>query len=112
MDHPVDANEIPADIHQVMEQGSYRFIWKFVYLIPIALCGCAAINARETDGAGRPYIGVRSDAYAVAHPSEAPRPLCWPFCALDLPFSFAVDTVCLPYDLAERDRSKTFNPRE
>lgn len=80
-------------------------------LFPIFLCGCAAINTRETDGAGRPYIGVRSDAYAVSHPAQAPRPLWVPFMALDIPFSFAVDTICLPYDLIERDRSKTFDPQ-
>lgn len=95
-----------------MERRGYNFIGKILFLLPVALCGCAAINARETDGAGRPYIGVCSDAYAVAHPSQAPRPLSWPFAILDLPFSFGVDTICLPYDLVERNRAKTFNPRE
>jgi uncharacterized protein YceK len=95
-----------------MERRCYRFIREISYLLPIALCGCAAINARETDGAGRPYIGVRYDAYWLAHPSQLNQPVSLPFCVLDMPFSFVVDTVCLPYDLAERSREETFNPRK
>jgi uncharacterized protein YceK len=95
-----------------VEPGNYRFIWKNFFLLPIALCGCAAITTRETDGAGRPYIGVRTDAYAVAHPADAPRPLWVPFMALDIPLSFVVDTICLPYDLVEARRAKTFEPRQ
>ena len=79
-------------------------------LAPLVLSGCAAIEARNIDGGGRPYIGTRTDAYHVSHPAEADtmgEPI---FCAADLPFSLIVDTVCLPYDLVERKESKKFDP--
>jgi len=61
--------------------------------------GCAAIGARERDGAGRPFAGVRDDAYYLAHPREADKPALQPLNIIDLPFSFVVDTLLLPYDL-------------
>ena len=64
-----------------------------------AASGCAAIGVRENHGAGKPYAGVRAEAHYLANPSEADYPGLQPLGILDMPFSFVVDTVCLPYDL-------------
>ena len=63
--------------------------------------GCASIGARERDGAGRPYAGVRDDAHYLAHPNEADKPGLQSLNAIDLPFSFVVDTFLLPYDMVK-----------
>ena len=65
----------------------------------VLLSGCAAISSRVNNGAGRPYAGLRDDAHYLAHPPEADMPLLQPLNMLDMPFSFVVDTLCLPYDL-------------
>jgi uncharacterized protein YceK len=81
-------------------------------VLPAFFCGCAAIEARNIDGGGRPYIGTRTDAYHVSHPAEADtlgEPI---FCAVDLPFSCVIDTICLPYDLVERGKVKKFDPHD
>ena len=61
--------------------------------------GCAAIGARENKGAGVVFAGVRNDVYYLIHPSQADYPFLQPLNLLDMPFSFAIDTICLPYDL-------------
>ena len=75
-----------------------------VLLLMVTVIGCAAIGSRENEGAGRPYAGVRDDVYYLAHPSEADQPALQFFNVIDLPFSFLVDTVCLPWDLAAETR--------
>src|SRR5581483_9412678 len=80
------------------------------FFVPLVFSGCAAIEARNIDGSGRPYIGARTDAWHVSHPAEADtmgEPI---FCAVDLPFSAVIDTLCLPYDLVEKKQAKEFNP--
>lgn len=62
--------------------------------------GCASIGAREQDGAGRSFAGVRNDAHYLAHPSEADQPGLQFMNIFDLPFSAVVDTLLLPYDLS------------
>jgi len=62
--------------------------------------GCASIGARQRDGAGRPFAGVRDDAHYLAHPSEADLPGLQFMNIFDLPFSAIVDTLLLPYDLS------------
>lgn len=81
---------------------------RIVALRTVALCllvliasGCAAIGTRVSKGGGRPYAGVREDAYYLANPSEADHPALQPLNIVDMPFSFVVDTLCLPYDLVE-----------
>ena len=69
-------------------------------LLLAVLPGCAAIGARESGEAARPYAGIRDDSYYLVHPSEADVPVLQLLNILDMPFSFVVDTVCLPYDLA------------
>jgi uncharacterized protein YceK len=66
----------------------------------IVLSGCAAIGARDRDGAGRSFAGVRDDWHYLVHPSEADMPSLQPLNILDMPFSFVVDLVCWPYDLS------------
>jgi uncharacterized protein YceK len=61
---------------------------------------CAAIGARDRDSAGKQFAGVREDAYYLAHPSEADVPALQPLNLIDMPFSFVVDFVCWPHDLA------------
>ena len=70
-------------------------------LLLVLTSGCAAIGTRASKGAGRPYAGVREDAHYLAHPSEADYPALQPLNVIDMPFSFVVDTLCLPYDLVE-----------
>lgn len=72
------------------------------FSILLALCvvtGCASIGARQRDGAGRPFAGVRDDVHYLAHPSEADQPGLQFMNIFDLPFSAVVDTLLLPYDL-------------
>jgi uncharacterized protein YceK len=88
------------------------FRWSGFLLVVPLLSGCAAIESRNIDGGGRPYIGTRTDAYHVSHPAEADtmgEPI---FCAFDLPFSMVIDTVCLPYDVIEKKKTKAFNPQK
>jgi uncharacterized protein YceK len=87
-----------------------RLVFQLLFFLPVLLSGCAAIESRNIDGGGRPYIGTRTDAYHVAHPAEGDtlgEPI---FCAVDLPFSFVIDTICLPYDWIERSEAKKFDP--
>jgi uncharacterized protein YceK len=72
-----------------------------VCMLLVVAPGCAAIAARERDGAGRAYAGVRDDVYYLTHPQEADKPMLQPLNVVDLPFSFLVDTVLLPYDLVK-----------
>jgi Protein of unknown function (DUF1375) len=37
-------------------------------------------------------------------------PLEVPFCILDMPFSFIVDTLCLPYDVVKAGKARHFDP--
>src|SRR5438034_7611652 len=61
-----------------------RFVLSFG-LLPVLISGCAAIGGRIDEGGGHPYLGVRGDAYSVAHPGDAMDPLEVPFCILDMP---------------------------
>jgi uncharacterized protein YceK len=76
-------------------------------LLLFAASGCAAIGERMDHGAGRPYAGVRDEAHYMAHPSEADYPDIQFLSIFDMPFSFVVDTVCLPYDLAKTNGATT-----
>jgi uncharacterized protein YceK len=111
----IDVDEIQADI-QCAGPGRMKrriFIFYILPLLPVLLSGCASISARiDDEGGGGPYIGVRGDAYALAHPGETGDAMVPIFCVFDLPFSFIVDTVCLPYDLVEADKSKKFDPHQ
>ena len=69
--------------------------------LPLILGGCAAVGSKENNGAGKLYAGVCEDSYYLTHPSKADYPALQPLNILDLPFSFVVDTVCLPYDLSK-----------
>ena len=82
-----------------MRMSSIRFLT--LCLLAVVASGCAAIGTRVSKGGGRPYAGVSEDAHYLAHPSEADHPALQPLNVLDMPFSFVVDTLCLPYDLVE-----------
>jgi uncharacterized protein YceK len=70
-------------------------------LLLVISSGCAAIGARESDGAGRSFAGVRDDWHYLVHPSEADYPALQLLNIIDMPFSFVVDFVCWPYDLCK-----------
>lgn len=76
----------------------------------LAGSGCAAIHGRIDEGAGHPYIGTCGDAYSIGHPGQSGDPLVPIFCVFDLPFSFIVDTLCLPYDVTKESKEKKFDP--
>jgi len=72
------------------------------------LCtGCASVlthTQKEPEGKG-PYSGVRIDGWLIAHPfPKQPEWRIHPalvvtFSVVDMPLSFALDTVLLPIDL-------------
>lgn len=72
----------------------------FCWLALLVTSGCAAIGARERDGAGRSFAGTRDDWHYLVHPSEADVPALQPLNIIDMPFSCVVDFVCWPYDSA------------
>ena len=73
---------------------------RFCWLLLMVTSGCAAIGARERDGAGHSFAGVRDDWHYLVHPSEADVPALQPLNIIDVPFSCVVDFVCWPYDSA------------
>jgi uncharacterized protein YceK len=81
---------------------SYRFPVYLCLLFSVA--GCASIGTRQREGAGRPYAGVREDIYYLAHPEEADKPALQSLNVIDLPFSFLLDTLLLPYDLSRQTK--------
>jgi uncharacterized protein YceK len=69
-------------------------------ILALSLQGCASIGARTDTESGSPryiYPGVQRDYEGLAHADVPPASLV---CFFDLPFSFAVDTVLLPVDVA------------
>jgi uncharacterized protein YceK len=69
----------------------------------LLVAGCGSIGGRG--GEGRypvypgVYPGVRNDAHFIAHREDNDMPDLWWFKLVDLPFSAALDTVLLPWDL-------------
>jgi uncharacterized protein YceK len=75
--------------------------------------GCASILTRtqaSPEDKGRPYSGVRGDAWLLAHPNKVgdavighvSPALVVPYAIIDLPLSAGLDTVFLPFDLTYR----------
>jgi uncharacterized protein YceK len=57
--------------------------------------GCASLGAHSEGPRSDIYPGVRADAHSVTHPkAEDSAPV---LSAIDLPFSFVWDTLCLPF---------------
>lgn len=83
------------------------FQWSTGFILIIQLSGCAAIGSRAHDGGGKPFAGVRADAIEVAHPSKGDKPFLWPLSIIDLPLSFAMDLILLPYDFMVSPKRKT-----
>ena len=69
-------------------------------LLALSGSGCASIGGRG-DSRFYPgvYPGVRNHAYYFAHPEESDRPSLWWLGIIDFPFSAALDTALLPWDL-------------
>ena len=76
-------------------------------ILSILLCaiamsgaGCASVGGRG-DSRFYPgvYPGVQNHVYYFAHPEENDMPSLWWLGVIDLPFSAALDTVLLPWDL-------------
>lgn len=80
-----------------------------IFILLSCLAGCASIDYRAkyyADGVSRPgiYPGVREDIDALSgyngdFMGMLPEWFYDAVTILDLPFSFAVDTLCMPYDL-------------
>ena len=68
--------------------------------LSMSAAGCASIGGRGDDrfypGV---YPGVRNHAYYFAHPEESDMPSVWWLGIIDFPFSAALDTALLPWDL-------------
>ena len=111
---------LPGTLRQVrVPWGSVRRGWrKQVLIVSLAvilgvsslLCGCAAMCTRTNIGAwsgngmeGTPYRATLADFSAIPKAlfKEREQASLVPFVFVDLPFSVAVDTACLPVDLAE-----------
>jgi uncharacterized protein YceK len=77
-----------------------------VTVIAGATTGCGSLNEmggiREYPGV---YPGVRLDAHWLAHGNETDYPLTTCVGLIDMPFSAAVDTVLLPYDIFHHSQS-------
>jgi len=57
--------------------------------------GCASWGAHSEGPRSDIYPGVRADAHSLAHPkADDSEPV---LSAIDLPFSFVWDTLCLPF---------------
>jgi len=81
-------------------------------ILLLVTSGCASVlsrqNWREPGIARYVYPGVSLDAQIIAESGGRQPDDPWgsfgviavPFCLIDLPLSFAVDTVILPYDVA------------
>jgi uncharacterized protein YceK len=82
------------------------------------LCsGCGTIAGHDDQGTmggvnHGVYRGVRSDCQWIAHP-EPETILALPLVYIDLPFSFAADTLCLPFDtIAVMEKPEAEKPQE
>ena len=66
----------------------------------VALCGCASIGGRG-DSRFYPsvYPGVQNHIYYFAHREENDMPSLWWLGIIDFPFSAALDTALLPWDV-------------
>jgi len=64
-------------------------------LLLLLAAGCGSIDTRW-EGNHKAFVGTRFDANQVAHYSHESDFVA----ALDIPLSFVVDTLFLPYDLA------------
>ena len=91
-----------------MEIGMKRNLPAVLLSIALAsICGCASVFIRthpsppRADGPVRyVYPGVAEDLDGlVTRKKDVPRGCMIPVSLIDLPLSFAVDTICLPYDL-------------
>jgi len=93
-------------------------------LLVAPLMGCASLLGNlsysefERDIESRVYIGTKIDGTFLAspfllepggegHQSYALSLLIWPFALVDLPLSFVLDTVLLPYTLNAESKPKT-----
>jgi uncharacterized protein YceK len=87
---------------------------KLIRFVPICfaaiLGGCSSLNYHSDVQAGmeapRVYPGIRKDCTLIVNPqslSDMWAPIFWPFTfgygVLDMPCSFVVDTLYLPYDI-------------
>ena len=89
------------------------------------LSGCATLVLRTTDAMGDDgpkglYKATRGDCLAAIRFCRSDAPLGWSdhnlniverflaviFCTIDLPISLVTDTVCFPWDLADRKKGK------
>ncbi len=85
---------------------SIRFV--SALLLALALCsGCGTIGAHHLSADDDPprgvYRGVRFDCECIGEGADIyPTPVA----ILDLPLSFAADTLVLPYDIIDSTRTK------
>ncbi len=89
---------------------SRKIAWVVLGVVVLGTCGCASSWFRVSGVDGGPrfsteyYHATRADfGLAFSSSNEWPGTARWylrPLFALDLPFSFVLDTVLLPYDIA------------
>ena len=101
-------NMQPSQLSEPIYMTCFRAI--ACCLLVVTASGCAAIGARENDGAGHYFAGVSDDCYYFAHPAEADYPELQPLNLVNLPFSFAVDLVGWPYDFEVNHTKRSPKP--
>jgi len=71
-----------------------------ILLLVLAAAGCTTVVGRVSKVAPPvTYPGVQADLVGLHGPGHIPAWVAYSYCALDLPFSAALDTVMLPLDL-------------
>lgn len=82
-----------------------REILSMLSLVALVCAGCASFASHDPNGFNSDvnsgvYRGVREDWRVIAH-SHGEETLGKPISCLDMPFSFVVDTLILPFDICE-----------
>ena len=73
--------------------------------------GCASTFLRDLTKANGGRMDVTYPSVRYAGDSLNPPDMLTPLILIDLPLSFALDTVMLPFDAANAKRSKKHNPK-
>jgi uncharacterized protein YceK len=67
-----------------------------VIVLTFFCAGCGTVGTGFDPNSNRVYGGVRQDCHLIVHPDFPTEPI---FFVVDVPFSFAADTIFLPFDL-------------
>jgi uncharacterized protein YceK len=91
-----------------LDKNNFTIIMIAVFLVNLA--GCVSIDSRSHGGCRGLYPGVTEDI-VIIKTGGACMDICFPtaeriFSIIDLPFSFALDTICLPFDAFQKCEKK------